>query len=270
MSGRMVRSKYISRPIPVVPIGLRIAPNITLPAHLLPYCSRDTKNLRNISHIPKKSMIKIGLWNARSVNNKVLYISELVISNSLDILILTETWLTSGKDHILGLLCDLLPGYTIINQPHHSRVGDLAILFRTDLTSKKNKGPSYKSFEYLEVTFTSGNMQLRVVPIYRPPVSAKNKLSFSQFSYEFSDFPERIYASHNKIIMAGDFNIRFDLISNSETDRFIDILGSFDLYRALKERAPFVRSARWSALFLNLRSGSWSALQFFRSALLEK
>ena len=40
------------------------------------------------------------------------------------------------------------------------------------------------------------------------------------------------------------------------------------IIRALKERAPFFKNARWSALLLYLRSGSWSALQFLRSALL--
>ena len=97
---------------------------------------------------------------------------------------------TSGKDHTPGLLHDILPGYTISNKPRHSRGGGLAIPSRSDLTSKKNKGPSYKSFDYLDFTLTSGNMLLRVISIYRPPISAKNKLSFCQFLSEFSDFLE--------------------------------------------------------------------------------
>ena len=232
-SGRIVRSKYISEPFPVLPIILSTASNnsVSKLSHSLPCLSRDIKSLRYVSHIPKESMIKIGLWNARSVNNKVVYVSELILSNSLDILILTETWLTSGKDHTLGLLCDLLPGYRIINQPRHSRGGGLALLLRTDLASKKNTGPSYKSFEYLDVTFTSGKMLLRVVSIYRPPISTKNKLSLGQFLLEFSDFLELIYTSHNKIIIAGDFNIRFDMMSNPETCRFSDILATFDLFQ---------------------------------------
>ena len=122
-SGRLVRSKYISKPIPVVSINHLIASNITFPAHLRPHCSRDSGNLRCIPRVPKNRMFKLGLWNARSVNNKVAYISEFIISNSLDILILTETWLSSGKAHTLGLFHDLLPGYTISNQPRHSHGG---------------------------------------------------------------------------------------------------------------------------------------------------
>ena len=115
-SGRLVRSKYISKPIPVVSINHLIASNVTLPAHLRPHCSRDSGNFRCIPRVPKNRMFKLGLWNARSVNNKVAYISELIISNSLDILILTETWLSSGKAHTLGLFHDLIPEYTISNQ----------------------------------------------------------------------------------------------------------------------------------------------------------
>ena len=127
----------------------------------------------------QEPMFKLGLWNARSVNNKVAYISELIISNSLDILILTETWLTSGKAHALGLFHDLLPGYTMSNQPHHSRGGGLVILSRSDLTSKINKGPSYKSFEYLDITLTSGNMLLRLFQSIVHPSLPKTSFHFA-------------------------------------------------------------------------------------------
>ena len=219
------------------------------------FAEEKKKGLRCIPRVPKNRMFKLGLWNARSVNNKVAYISEMIISNSLDILILTETWLSSGKVHTLGLFHDLLPGYTISNQPRHSRGGGLAILSRSDLTSKINKGPSYKSFtKYLDITLTSGNMLLRVISIYRPPISAKNKLSFCQFLTEFSDFLERIYTSHNKIILAGDFNIKIDLISNSETDCFMDILGTFDLYQHI--HTPTQYSGHILDLVITKRSNS--------------
>ena len=92
-----------------------------------------------------------GLWNAHSVNKKVVSISELVISNSLDLLVLTETWLKHGgdHDHVVGQLLDLLPDYEIINQPRISRGCGLAVLSRSELTIRAHTGAPYASFEYI-------------------------------------------------------------------------------------------------------------------------
>ena len=77
-------------------------------------------------------------------------ISELVISNSLDVLVLTETWLKHGgdHDHVVGQLLDLLPDYEIINQPRILRGGGLADLSRLELTTRTHTGAPYASFEY--------------------------------------------------------------------------------------------------------------------------
>ena len=74
------------------------------------------------------------------------------------------------------------------------------MLSRTELIPQVNKESSYKTFEYLDLTFTSGNISLRIISIYRPPPSAKNKFSFSHFLFEFSDFIERLSTSQNEII----------------------------------------------------------------------
>ena len=201
-------------------------------------------------------MFKLGLWNARSVNNMVAYISELIISNSLDILILTETWLTSCKAHTLGLFHDLLPGYMISNQPRHSRDGGLAILSRSDLTSKINKGPSYKLFEYSLLRHHFNFWQYAHTSYFNLSSThlCQKKLSFCQFLSEFSDFLERIYTSHSNIILASDFNIKIDLISNSEMDRFMDIPGTFDLYKYI--HTPTQYSGHILDLVITKRSNS--------------
>ena len=224
-AGRRTRSRLSSEPIPVLSITPRNGDHQRKTIH---FPARDSKVLRNISYIPQRNVIRFGLWNARSVNKKVVSISELVISNSLDLLVLTETWL-KPQDHVVGQLLDLLPGYKITNQPRISRGGGLAVLSRSGLTIRTHTGVLYASFEYMDLIFTSGGMSIRVISIYRPPPSAKNMLSFNQFLSEFSDLVERLCTSQNKIIIAGDFNIHCDMVSNLETERFMDILETFDL-----------------------------------------
>ena len=124
------------------------------------FTARDTKVLRSIPCIPQRNVIRLGLWNARSVNKKVVSISELVISNSLDLLVLTEIWLKHGgdHDHVVGQLLDLLPDYKITNQPRISRGGGLVVLSRTELTIRAHTGAPYASFEYMDLILTSGGM----------------------------------------------------------------------------------------------------------------
>ena len=205
-SGRQTRTRLSSEPIPVLSTTPRNGEHQRKPVR---FTTCDTKVLRSIPCIPQRNSIRFGLWNAHSVNKKVVSISELVISNSLDVLVLTETWLKHGgdHDHVVGQLLDLLPDYKIINQPRILRGGGLAVLSRLELTTRTHTGAPYASFEYMDLIFTSEGMSLRVISIYRPPPSAKNMLSFNQFLSEFSDLVERLCTSQNKIIITGDFNI---------------------------------------------------------------
>ena len=136
-------------------------------------------------------------------------LEEIVITNSLDIFVITETWLKQGKEHTFCMLRDLLPGYKLTSLPRTTRGGSLAVLSRNEFTKKVNLGLPNESFEYLNVMLSAGNITFRVISIYRPPPSVKNKLTFSQFILDFSDLMERIMISPNKIILAGDFNIHF-------------------------------------------------------------
>ena len=127
------------------------------------------------------------------------------------------------------MLRDLLPTFRITSLPRGSRGGGLAVLYRKDFSPKVNRGRSYASFEYLDLTLSYGKILCRFISIYRPPPSLRNKLTFNQFILDFSDLIERIITPQIKIVLAGDFNIHFDLSSDSQTIRFNDILKTFDL-----------------------------------------
>ena len=72
---------------------------------------RNSKNLINVARaVARRDIIFFGLWNARSLSNKVASLSDLAVSNSLNILIITETWLKEGKYHSLcsSAICSLI------------------------------------------------------------------------------------------------------------------------------------------------------------------
>ena len=156
------------------------------------------------------------------------------------------------------MLRDLLPGFTLTSVPRASRGGGLAVLYRNEFSSKVNSGPSYKSFENLDITLSHGNLSTRSISIYRPPTSSKNGSSFNQFLSDFSDLMERIITSQAKIILAGDFNIHFDLPSNSQTSQFMDILETFDLQQHIN--GPTHCSGDTSDLLITKRINSDSII----------
>ena len=107
---------------------------LTVPA-TIPHQSIGICNLRNILRVNWRNLIKLGMWNACSVNNKIASLAEIVISNSLDVFVITETWLRQGKEHTLCMLNNL-PGYQLTSLPRASRGGGLAVLSRKGICSK--------------------------------------------------------------------------------------------------------------------------------------
>ena len=83
--------------------------------------NRSTSNLNNLLDIPKHNnkQLNIRLWNARSACNKTVSIYDNIIENDVDIIVITETWLTESDPVIIG---EMLPeGYSFLNFP---RKGD--------------------------------------------------------------------------------------------------------------------------------------------------
>ena len=58
------------------------------------------------------------LWNAHSIRNKTTHLIELIFGNDIDVMVLTESWLNSEDDVIIGKCPP--PGYTFLNAPRNS------------------------------------------------------------------------------------------------------------------------------------------------------
>lgn len=71
------------------------------------------------------------------------------------------------------------------------------------------------------------NMSFRMWTVYWPPLSQKNKLSISMFSY-FSNLLEGLLISPHDLI-TGDFNFHVDSASNWDACSFFDLLDSMAL-----------------------------------------
>ncbi|CAG2254533.1 unnamed protein product [Mytilus edulis] len=186
----------------------------------------------NVSNLvyPEKShnwnganQLLLTLLNARSVKNKTLSINDYLISNDIDILALTETWLGSIADKCV--ISELVPnGYGIHHISRTERKGGgVAIIHKSNLEIKPIKRKKQLTqFELLECSINSNLFRLFVV--YRPPPSRNNKLKTTTFFEEWLEFLDYTTEFSGEIIIVGDLNFHLDDVSDCGGRRFTESL----------------------------------------------
>ena len=152
-----------------------------------------------------------------------------MLEKDLDIVAITENWLSSQgqNDATIKQLC--LPGYTFIHNPRQSRGGGVGLLYKSSLTVEQNNVDTYKSFETLKVTVKQKGKSAILFVIYRPPPTKEKQTATSQFYNEFSNLVDSCILESKQLIFAGDFNFHMDNLANSSTQAFNRILLSNSL-----------------------------------------
>ena len=123
--------------------------------------------------------LKTALLNSQSARDKVDLIGEAVIEHDIDILALTETWLTNTpKDkHYTKELS--FSGYKLINVPRPGgggHGGGVAIIHKDGLSVQTvaTTRAGYTTFEHCDVQFTNNSGLLNIIVVYRPPPTKRN------------------------------------------------------------------------------------------------
>ena len=199
--------------------------------------------LRTCVTIPVDTSLKqantvFACWNARSILNKPAAVCDFIISRNIDILGITESWMSgTGIDNIaLNSIKGTLPGYEVISTPRVGRAGGgLCLIHRNIIDVAVKDTGRYKTFESMDVTFSNGSKSFRTIIIYRPPKSPKHKIPMSVFYEEFNSLMELVMASQSDILVAGDFNFHVDNLSDPDAKKFLDCINSFGLQQLVTE-----------------------------------
>ena len=109
----------------------------------------------------------------------------------MDLIAITETWLNIGEK-VNKVIKDLTPAdYKCVHLPRKSRRdGGVGLVYRSSLKVVVNGRDDMKSFEFIDVDVSSSGNSMKLVIIYRPPPSKKNKHSYADFLVEFTGFIE--------------------------------------------------------------------------------
>ncbi len=197
----------------------------------------NTENLIQIkfSSCYKQSIrARFSHWNARSISKKTASICDFVISNKLDVLAITDSWLNgdSRDDHALADLQSTLPDFDTYSIPRCSRSGGgVFLLLRKGFKVTQNPCLTFKSFEVGDFTISSTVSSLRLIVVYRLRPDRKNKLTSSVFFGEFPSLLESLATASSNLLLVGDLNFHVDIPGDREAAKCLDLLSSANLHQ---------------------------------------
>lgn len=160
--------------------------------------------------LPTTKQLCFAVANVRSARNKTALIIDHVIGNTIDLCVLTETWL---KDDDSVSISSLSPsGYLFDNCPRPSQRigGGIGLMHRDNLQTSRTDSGEKRSFEFCEWNITNLSRPLKIIGIYRPPYSEAHPVSAKVFFEEFSDYLENIIMCPEVLLISGDFNFHLD------------------------------------------------------------
>ena len=145
----------------------------------------------------------------------------------MDILLITETWLTgTSKDK---LICDELapPGYNVLHKPRKNRRGGgVAVVCRSSIVCEKmTVSVKTSEFELMELLMKITGQAVRLCVLYKPP----SNTSFDSFIQDFITYADAMTTLPGKLLMVGDFNIYVDNQQDAHAQQFMEILTSLNL-----------------------------------------
>ena len=182
-----------------------------------------------------KKSLNCALLNIQSVTSKTLEIRELIAEKSLDILALTETWLSNNDS---SKIAELVPvTHIFYHIPREKRGGGVGLCLAKRLTHVKMiKSLNYTGFEYIHINFSLTNKLYKFIVLYRPPP----KTNFNNLINEFYGLMSSLFDENRKVYVCGDFNIWTEDDTDNYTKRFLEVVGNFNYKNVVCE--PTARS----------------------------
>ena len=116
--------------------------------------------------------------------NKTDDICDLIISENLDLLTITEAWLKydARDDPAFADINNTLPDFNVISLARVGKKGSgLCVVYRKGFKAT-HKSHNFQTFECLELSLTSVRQDpLKLVTIYRPPPNSGNEFTSAKY-----------------------------------------------------------------------------------------
>jgi len=143
--------------------------------------------------------------------------------NSLDICVVTETWLNNLDDIWLERSECNYDGFSVSNV--NRKIGKywrLVLITRRPFTVKQKVIVNKDTFEYAIRELKIKTYILNILVVYRPPYSQGHQLTIPQFIDEFLETFTHEISSLEIFIVSGDFNIEVDVADDPDVQAFVE------------------------------------------------
>ena len=167
----------------------------------------------------------VASFNAQSVKSNEMTckrcgISTFIKDNGVDLVFLTETWLSAKGDEEKTV--ELAPsGFDVKSFPCQlrSRGGGIAAIYKSilgsNITFKTNFDSTHTSFQVVQASITLQHNTLHFFCLYRPPPNRRKNLTDSMFTEQLPDLLDYINNLPGIIWLVGDLNICLDNLIQS-------------------------------------------------------
>ena len=163
---------------------------------------------------------------------------DYIIEHDLHFVALTETWLSNSDKH-KKTIGDLTPsGYDIFQAPRPNRTGGgVALIYKNTIKCDNTYVFNSSTFESFccDLTFKGTSTPVKLVVVYRPRYSKKNRSTVNMFLDEFASHLTTLISSQCKILIVGDFNFHFDVADDPDTVKLQDLLETCNMIQFIKE-----------------------------------
>ena len=146
------------------------------------------------------------------VKNKDLIIHYQIVQNKTDILLLTETWLTSKETDKIWLDSSYLnkDRYKLASAIRENRRGaGLALITKKDFKVKLDNNAEVRMFQFAKWYVQLIHATITILGIYRPPSGSP-----VEFLTEFTNWITGVVVQDTNLLMVGDINLHI----NNEND----------------------------------------------------
>ena len=158
--------------------------------------------------------VNIGVLNIQCLKNKSAVVVDTIVSKSLDLFALVESWHDSADTP--SIIASTPPGYRVFErarqrtekQANSLKInhGGICVFVRTEINATVVDFPAYNSFELLPLFVRDGALSFVFVVVYRPdPALAVT----AAFFVDFADVLERT-SSFAGCVLAGDVSVHLE------------------------------------------------------------
>lgn len=145
--------------------------------------------------------VKVLCWNAHSISNKFTEIVSLVTNLSIDILLISETWLKAEDNY-------QIPGFSSFRADRFR--GGTAIFIRFSIPHRGFSKIQLSYAESCSLIIDSDDQPVRISSIYCSPSASRS---------QSKTFFDQVLSQPGPHIVAGDFNCKHIQWNNSSCDR---------------------------------------------------